>query len=222
MLARKARISPDERVVDVGCGTGASLVPASSVAASAVGIDLSFEMLQHVPWPVPLLAADAESLPLRESCADVVLAGFVLPFVPRPAAAAGELRRALRPGGRVVIGIPDAEIPACGQVKRAWVEKLGLPPQPARSPSWVDDALAAGGFDRVETSADAHTFEFATGHDYVAWNWSHGARALLEQIPETERPAFEGDLAAAAETERLDGKIPIHTTARFWVGFRPS
>ena len=221
MLARKANISYGERVIDVGCGTGASLIPASTVAGSIVGLDLSLEMLQHVPWPVPLVAGDIEKLPVRSSMYDVALAGFVLFFLGRPRTGASELLRVVRPGGRVVVGVPDADIPAATEVKRAWSSRLGYPPPVHRNDSWGGEVLTDAGFVDLEPSVEEHTFTFSSGDDYVRWNLSHGARALFDQISVDDRPAFEAELVAAAESARDGDVIPMPTTARFWVGIRP-
>ena len=221
VLARKARIAFGERVADVGCGTGASLIPASTVAGSAVGLDLSLEMLEHVPWPVPLSAADAEALPLRSDSFDVALAGFVLFFLPRPRTGARELFRVLRPGGRAVVAVPDADIPAASEVKRAWSAKLGAPAPTSRAPEWGEEVLREAGFDEIDASVDEHTFTFESGTAYVEWNLTHGARALFERLSDDDRLVLERELADAAETARDGAVIPMPTTARFWVATKP-
>ena len=222
VLARKARIAYGERVVDVGCGTGASLIPASTLAGSIVGVDLSVEMLEHVPWPVPLMAGDIERLPVRSASYDVALAGFVLFFLARPRAGASELLRVLRPGGRVVVAVPDADIPAATEVKRAWSARLGYPAPTHRDDSWGEQVLLDAGFVEIEPSVEEHTFTFASGDEYVRWNLTHGARALFDQSAPAERPQFEKELADAAESARDGDVIPMPTTARFWVARRLS
>lgn len=221
MLARRAEIRPGEQVIDVGCGTGASLIPASTVAGSIVGVDLSVEMLEHVAWPVPLVAADLAALPVRGDRYDVALAAFVLAFLPQPVAGARELLRVLRPGGRAVVSVPDADVRAGSDVKREWSARLGYPAPADRGDTWGGDVLREAGFVDIEASTAEHTFSFATGEDYVRWNLTHGARALWDQLSDDQRRQFENDLAAAAESARDGDVIPMPTTARFWVAHRP-
>ncbi|HVM10698.1 MAG TPA: methyltransferase domain-containing protein [Acidimicrobiales bacterium] len=218
MLARRARIAPAEEILDVGCGTGASLIPASSVAGWATGTDVSVEMLEHVPWPVPLVAADAIALPFRPGSYDVVLSGFVLQFVSDPVAACGEFLRVLRPGGRAVVALPEPQMAGVGDVQAEWMKRLGVPPRARPPESFVEDAFREAGFAYVEKGADEHTFTFSSGEEYVRWQWTHGGRALLSQIPEDQRSAFEADVAAAAEGNRDGDVIPMPTTSHFWVG----
>jgi len=222
VMARRAEVRHGERLLDVGCGTGASLIPGSSVAGWATGIDASLEMLEHVPWPVPLVAADAAALPLRPASYDVLIAGFLLQFVADATAACREFCRVLRPGGRALVAIPDPQMPGAGEVQQAWGQRLGLPRPESPSRTWVEDALHAAGFAHVESGADEHTFTFGSGEEYVRWLWSHGGRSLLSRIPADQLGEFEAEMAAVAESNRDGDVIPMPTTARFWIGTTPS
>jgi ubiquinone/menaquinone biosynthesis C-methylase UbiE len=98
-----------ERVLDVGCGTGMLLerivdrYPDSEVT----GVDLSPAMVaqarRRLPQRVTLEAADAEALPFSTHSFDLVLSVSSFHFWPAPKDALAELRRVLRPGGRLAI-----------------------------------------------------------------------------------------------------------------------
>ncbi|GHC21618.1 class I SAM-dependent methyltransferase [Aidingimonas halophila] len=107
--AARLALQPDETLVDVGCGTGALLAMLSQQVPTArlTGIDLSSEMLavarEHVGDDVSLIAATAERLPLPDASQDAVVSTSAFHYVRHPLPALGEMRRVLKPGGRVVI-----------------------------------------------------------------------------------------------------------------------
>lgn len=102
------RPRPGERLLDVGCGTGAflALLGRSGSGAGAVGVDPSTAMLTHAVRSrrgYRLAAGGAEALPFKASTFDAVVSTSALHFVPAPHAALAEMARVVRPGGRVVI-----------------------------------------------------------------------------------------------------------------------
>lgn len=89
-------------LVDVGCGTGATLRGLAGPDAMPVGID------RHPPAHGEQdgrVQGDVHALPIADGAADAVLALDVLEHVD-DAAAARELRRVLRPGGVAVVTVP--------------------------------------------------------------------------------------------------------------------
>lgn len=106
-LVRFARVKPDQRVLDVACGTGVVAVTAAVHAKARVtGADLTPELLEaarenariagcEIDWH----EADVESLPFPDAQFDVVLSQFGHIFAPRPEVAIAEMLRVLKPGG---------------------------------------------------------------------------------------------------------------------------
>jgi SAM-dependent methyltransferase len=94
-----AGLRGDERVLEVGCGNGAYL---SQV--DAVGVDLSLGMLRAARHRAlgPLVCANAETLPFRDSVFDLVLAPHMLYHVQDRPAAIRELARVLNETGTCV------------------------------------------------------------------------------------------------------------------------
>ncbi len=97
-------------VLDVGCGTGATLaaVVAAHARARAWGVDLSPEMIavarERLESRAEVQVADAERLPFRDGSVDVVVCVDSLHHYPHPDAALAEMRRVTRPGGGLVLG----------------------------------------------------------------------------------------------------------------------
>lgn len=97
------------RVLEVAIGTGRSL-PFYPADTRVTGVDLSPEMLAIARKragdegrAVELMEGDAERLPVADASFDTVLCALSLCSIPRPAAAIAEMRRALVPGGRLLL-----------------------------------------------------------------------------------------------------------------------
>ncbi|TWC22096.1 MULTISPECIES: class I SAM-dependent methyltransferase [unclassified Pseudomonas] len=100
----------DERVLDVGCGAGASSLDlAARVGAGGyvLGVDISEPLIDRAralaPQDTPVLfrVADASSTELPEGAFDILFSRFGVMFFEDPTGAFAHMRRALRPGGRV-------------------------------------------------------------------------------------------------------------------------
>ena len=107
------RIAPKigDRIVDIGCGCGAtSIALAERVAPGGfvLGVDISAPMLararQLAPKGLPLdfAQADATVYPFEPGSFDLVVSRFGVMFFAEPAVSFANLRKALRPSGRVV------------------------------------------------------------------------------------------------------------------------
>lgn len=94
-------------VLDLACGT-ANLLPRLTAWGGRVeryaGVDLSPEMLLAAsPIPASLAVADAAALPFPAARFDTVVSASALHDFPDPARALAEVRRVLRPGGRLLL-----------------------------------------------------------------------------------------------------------------------
>jgi ubiquinone/menaquinone biosynthesis C-methylase UbiE len=97
------------RVLEVAVGTGRSL-PYYPAGAMVTGIELSPAMLAiarqraaDLGRDVDLREGDAEHLPFVDASFDTVACALALCTIPSPAAALGEMRRVLVPGGRLLL-----------------------------------------------------------------------------------------------------------------------
>lgn len=94
----------DERILEVGCGTGDVAAYMAERGARVVGIDLSEEMVQAARQRYPeqdFRQMDASQLPFDGEF-DGVFSHAVLHWIREPRGVVQGIRRALRPGGRFV------------------------------------------------------------------------------------------------------------------------
>ena len=104
---RRTRIGANERLLDLGTGTGdlarEALRQQSSVRVSAADFTLKMMTVGQQRGELPFLAADALRLPFKEAAFDAVVSGFLMRNVSDLAGALAEQYRVLRAGGKIVI-----------------------------------------------------------------------------------------------------------------------
>jgi ubiquinone/menaquinone biosynthesis methyltransferase len=115
-LIRLAAITSDDRVLDLACGTGDIVFRAAEKARIAIGLDVTFRMLQLAAAKrslfrrsadgakanAPLVAGDMLALPFPSRHFTVVTTGYGLRNVPDLEQAIDEIARVLAPGGRLL------------------------------------------------------------------------------------------------------------------------
>lgn len=114
-FARQATVTavnqtPGEKVLEVGVGTGLAL-PLYDASKRVTGIDLSTDMLVQARARAAalglrnidnLLEMDAQATSFATGQFDIAVAMFVASVVPNPRALVAELRRVVRPGGKIM------------------------------------------------------------------------------------------------------------------------
>jgi SAM-dependent methyltransferase len=170
-LLTAAAIERADRVVDVGCGTGATTRAAGRVAieGTALGVDLSTAMLRQAArraqqeglTNVRFDHGDAQVHGFAPGAGDVALSRFGVMFFTDPAAAFANIARGLRPGGRLVFvcwqNLTDNEwivVPGA-----AAAQHVALPP--------LDDPTAPGPFSLGERDRIATVLRAAALSDVV-------------------------------------------------------
>ncbi len=100
---------PDDRLLDVGCGSGAAVRAAAPIVAHAVGVDLSEGMIgraRELAGATPNIefqVAEAEALPFEDATFTTLLCTTSFHHYPNPGSAVAEMARVLAPDGRIVI-----------------------------------------------------------------------------------------------------------------------
>lgn len=113
LVAEKLRpaLDADSTVLDVACGTGdLSIVIAEACGARVVGVDFCRPMLDiaarksaEMSRTIPFVEGDALRLPFADEKFDAATIAFGLRNLSDVAGGLGELRRILKPGGRLVV-----------------------------------------------------------------------------------------------------------------------
>jgi len=106
-------IEPDDRVLDVGCGTGFATEGLLDRVDRVHGLDQSVHQMEKA-WQkfgkrgrVRFYRGDAERLPFKDDTFDVVWSSGSIEYWPDPVAALAECRRITEPGGQVLIVGPN-------------------------------------------------------------------------------------------------------------------
>lgn len=181
-------------VLEIGCGAGQCGRWLASRGARVAAFDLSFRQLQHsrridlgTGSSLPVVQADAESLPFADGSFDLTCSAFGgLPFVADARAVLTEVRRVLRPGGRLVFSVshpirwafPDDPGPRGLTVDRSYFDRspyveIGDDGRPSYVEhhrtlgDWVGHIVAAGLVLRGLTEP-----EWPRGHEREWGGWS--------------------------------------------------
>jgi len=105
-------IDADDRVLDVGCGTGFGTEGILEHTDDVYGLDQSPHQLEKATsklgdQPVQFCFGDAERLPFADDSFDVVWSSGSIEYWPNPVSALRECRRVARPGGQVLVVGPN-------------------------------------------------------------------------------------------------------------------
>lgn len=216
---------PGERVLELACGAGgvgiaaAGLVgPAGEVVLSDVAAEMTAIAAARAATAglgnVRTLTLDLDDLGQPDQAYDVVLCREGLMFALDPAHAVAEIRRILRPGGRVALAVwgPRARNPWLSLVFDAVSAQLGatVPPPGVPGPFALDDAERLAGLLAGAGLADVAVTEVPTplrDASFEAWLARTSALAgplakRLAALPEPARRQLRERLEAAVRPYR--------------------
>lgn len=168
LVRRALGPAPGERILDVGCGPGYyvdEIARQVGPGGAVIGVDTSSTMLELASTRtahhtnVTLLEGDAEAIPVEDQWADRALAVQVLEYVDDLEGALAELRRVMRPAGRLVVWDIDwttlswhsQDPDRMRRVLASWDGHLADPALPRTLVS----SLRASGFEDVTTEGYA-------------------------------------------------------------------
>lgn len=126
----ESRAASSLRILDAGCGDGINLVGLRGLESrlgrslQLVGVDynpLRLARAAKLDSRISLQAASLYQLPFASAAFDVILCSHVIEHVPDLQVALSELHRVLRPGGLLIVGVPN-EGCATAQLRNRWIQ----------------------------------------------------------------------------------------------------
>jgi demethylmenaquinone methyltransferase/2-methoxy-6-polyprenyl-1,4-benzoquinol methylase len=123
----ESAVRPGDRVLDVCCGTGDLAIAARRAGGDVAGLDFSEQMLERARRKAPEIEwvrGDALALPFEDESFDAATVGFGVRNVEDLEAALRELRRVLRPGGRVAILEITTPVGVLSPFYRLWFDRV--------------------------------------------------------------------------------------------------
>jgi SAM-dependent methyltransferase len=109
-----AELAPGGAVLEVGCGSGMGLPYLQAHSGMVVGGDYTMALLEEARRHLPdanLVRMDAQRLPFRDRSFDAVVMLEMIYYVADQEAALAECRRVLKPGGKLMICLPNRDRP---------------------------------------------------------------------------------------------------------------
>jgi ubiquinone/menaquinone biosynthesis C-methylase UbiE len=221
-LIEATALAPGERVLDLACGRGACLRPASEAVGPTgfvFGVDLSPAMIELMAEELRrdgianarVKVGDAEQLDLAAESFDAVTCGFAVFMFPALHQALSECRRVLRDGGRFA-----ASTFADGMLDYPWLPELlsdfGLmePMKPMLGVAALTEALEATGFARVQHTLSERRFTFTDLDAYLSWVGAHAFGAIVRRLDTADMARFRDKCATRlAEAQAPEGFVLV-------------
>ncbi len=175
------RLAPSSgmRVVDVGCGTGNGALAVARRGATVTGIDpaerllgIAAERAKSEGLTIEWRSGRGDALPLDDDSQDAAIAIFSIIFAPDAGACIAELRRVVRPGGRILLTtwMPQGAIHDAVEVMKAVAGEVlpapaDAPPEP---PRWGDGNWLSSMWPDVDLTLVRRTQRFSAA-TATAW-----------------------------------------------------
>lgn len=210
-LVDAADVGPDDAVLDVACGTGNVAITAARRGAGVTGLDITPGMLVEGRATAAIAGLDgidwregnATDLPFGDDTFDVTLSCVGHMFADSPDAAARELRRVTRTGGRIAFTswTPTSGVPAMGAVLKKY-----LPPEPDEPESpfqWGDPTVVRSrlGDGVTDVKFETGTVPWPALSPAHFWEMARTQSGMFivasERIDEADRPAFRSEMIEA-------------------------
>jgi len=231
-----ADLAAGQQVLDLASGPGilaAAALPRVGPNGCVVASDLAEAMLAESCRRHPGIlhaVADGDRLPFSDGCFDRVLCGLGLMFFPDEALALSEMRRVVKPGGRVAVSVwaDAAQVPLV-ECALACMRRLLPAPKVARlsvfrlgEPERLAALLGTAGFETIRVEPCELLCSFNTAEDYwqAFLDLAGGAAGSLSRLPSDTQAQLRSGVAqelapyACVEGYRLASRVLIATGNR--------
>lgn len=217
-LAEALELIPDERVLDVACGSGnGAIAAARRTWGNTVGADYVPALLERgreraaaERLEIEFVEADAQDLPFEDASFDVAMSIFGAMFAPDQEKTAAELLRVVKPGGRIGMGnwSPDGGVGTMFQI----IAKHAPPPPGIASPlAWgteerLRELFGDGIADlRVEHRPSRQPFRSADHYIEFFRTYFGPTQMAYERVGSEGEQALTDDLRAFLEAANTGG-----------------
>jgi len=176
VFAKSLQLTPQLRVLDLGCGDGTTAIPLAQLGAEVVGVDIARNLVDAAKkraaatglTRLKFQEGDASNLEgVNDHSFDVTISMFGAMFAPKPFDVAKEMVRVTKPGGRIVMGnwIPG-DPTFVSQLLKISTSFMPPPPEGFISPiTWGVEANAIERFvqagiptDKISMAKDTYQF----------------------------------------------------------------
>lgn len=166
-------LAPPRRILEVGCGSGDLLQLVRELGnPDVIGIEPSRTAAEHARqrWGLDVIHGTLDDAQLPPASVDVALLQHVLEHVPSPSGTLATLARVLRPGGTLLLWLPNVDSWAARAWRSAW---LGYD---------APRHLYAFDLETLDTLLRRHGFRVTSvHHEWIGIEWSWGVRLALRR-----------------------------------------
>ena len=222
-VVRRAELGPDDRVLDIGCGTGIAAAAAVGKGRTVLGVDGAAAMLEIARLDVPdatFAVMDFNRLTLPDGSWDVAISSHALLFADDRVAALREWRRVVRHGGRLSLSVPGPSelTPSVtyADVYARWEIATRFDyPTPTELAGWAD----AAGWSEVSTAADPTVaIRLPDQEAFRTWRRTGSRAGATAGFTEEQHAALTAEMIAVTPRDADGGfRIPfgaLYLTAR--------
>lgn len=225
-LVRLAALRPDERVLDVACGTGVVARLASQqvgATGKVAGLDVNPGMLAVARSATPpemaieWHEASAEAMPLPDAAFDVVLCQMGLQFMPDKSAALREMQRVLVPGGRLLLNVPGPTPRLFTILGEALGRHIGAEAVEfvngifsLHDAAEIESFISGAGFQDVSVQSDTKQLRLPAPAEFL-WQYVHSTplAGIVAQADDDRRESLERDVVAKWQEFVEDGALAL-------------
>lgn len=136
-------------VLDLGCGVGFWLYRMAAAGLRPVGVERDGERARAAGRRAPVVVGEGASLPLGDARVATVWCLHVLHHLDQPSAVLAEVRRVLRPGGRLLLAESVEDNPAIRLARTLWPQWEGVPVRSRFSAAELAEMIAGAGLEIV-------------------------------------------------------------------------